>query len=639
MTDYFPQTNANANPKFHLHALLHNHEEYLRQLQVLRKNGSWSSLSSPLKGAALAALWMARRCDSVASILKNEACGIADISKMVSILDKPRQKRQLIKKIQTIKSQHPHLAIPDVEDDDHDVINNRSRKKRRPATSKVGNHGDDVDGAKPKRRRKIDKIRRELQVVKAAEKQLFDKDEGQAWSEDTAVEELYNSASVSGAMARHLRKWAGTLTTDALEFVMMEIQDKTHWKNVADVVHFAPENFKLPYFLGDVHGEAIPDDCFVSAMRKLLAFDSYDSTEFAEMFKDAAEKFPQVFLSYPSLRLKTTFMQNVEIVGNLAKQVPLETLIWYFEEMYQTSKECASILEKRLDKPGCFDQVMSSDAKVYSFGKLMERILMFQKKGLSGLARRIVHIATNKHSALVEKWDSIMGSGQNNDRKKILVIGDASSSMQTAVEAAAIFAGFCSSLLSGELVFFNHNVIKSPHPKPSTVNQLLEICNKIRASGATSLAAGLGEYFENKVKFDAIVLVTDEEENTAWKGRQFARLFDEYRQTVNPDIKLVVVCVGGGDWRFRESLKRNNIDHSTIHIDESRPDLTKFDGLIGDIAYNCLGLSDKFASLELTTAEKVGDDSKDDTMEVGSTEECGMDEKNADGADGFVMID
>jgi hypothetical protein len=61
---------------------------------------------------------------------------------------------------------------------------------------------------------------------------------------------------------------------------------------------------------------------------------------------------------------------------------------------------------------------------------------------------------------------------------------------------------------------------------------------------------------------------------------------------------LVVVCVGSGDLGCRSTLEQHGIDHTTVHIDEARPDLTKFDALVGDIAYNCMGLA----------LEKSGDD-------------------------------
>jgi hypothetical protein len=94
---------------------------------------------------------------------------------------------------------------------------------------------------------------------------------------------------------------------------------------------------------------------------------------------------------------------------------------------------------------------------------------------------------------------------------------------------------------------------------------------------------------------------------------------------------LVVVCVGSSDWQFRSSLEQHIIEHNTVHIDETRPDLTKFDALIGDIAYNCMGL----------TLEGDGGSDKDDVptkhfpkeMDVYKCEEADAAEED------FVLIE
>jgi len=623
-TDYIQQTKT--HPKYHLYGILHQQSAYIRQLQAVRANDAWSSLSTALKGTILAALWMGKCHNVVADILEKEACGIAELSKMLSLLDKPRQIRQLRSRIQKIELQQPHVIQSSSGE------GSKSDKKRK-LKSEHKNKGSE----KRQRPRKVDQHRRDLRALEATQENHQPHEKNEAWCQDSAVQELYDSASVSGALARHLRKWARTLTPDFLEFVMLEIEDKAHWRFVADLVHFSPKDFSLPYFLADVHGDSIPDDCFVSAMRKLLAFESNDEQEFADMFVDVANKFPQIRLSYPSLCLKPAIVQNPKIVENLARHIPLETVIWYFEEMYQTNKTCASILKSRLEEPGALEQALASGAKVYSFGKLMERILMLQKmkqrakfqkvsSAENDLADLVIPIAKRKLSALREKWSS----QSRNSNKKLAVLGDASSSMQCAIDAATIFAGFLSALLDGELIFFNHEAVHSPHKKPSTVPQVLDICHKIRASGGTSLASALGYYFQRKIWLDAVVLVTDEEENTAWSGRLFAKLFQEYQATVNPEVKLVVVCVGCGDRAFRSSLAQYGIEHNTVHIDNARPDLTKFDALIGDIAYNCMGLT-----LE-------GGGGKDDTpVEDDSTKDVEMDTcgEAVVAGDDFVVID
>jgi len=86
---------------------------------------------------------------------------------------------------------------------------------------------------------------------------------------------------------------------------------------------------------------------------------------------------------------------------------------------------------------------------------------------------------------------------------------------------------------------------------------------------------------------DLFVIVTDEVENRFYNGHRFGSLFEKYLDEVNPFAKLVVVCVGEGDGTFRQSLSGRGIRYTTVYIDDSRPDLAKFDALLGRLAMAC----------------------------------------------------
>merc|ERR1712232_1112292 len=204
----------------------------------------------------------------------------------------------------------------------------------------------------------------------------------------------------------------------------------------------------------------------------------------------------------------------------------------------------------------------------------------------------------------------------------VAVFGDASSSMTTAIEAAAIIAGIVSTCLEGELSFFASQLVESPHPKPSTVDETLEICRQIRASGCTSLAAALWPYLGQRKVLDTIVLVTDEWENRKCHGFYFAELLKGYREKVNPQVVLVIVRVGQGSACFQRSLASNGIEATTIIIDGFRPDMTKFDALLGEIA------------LASRTGSDDTDDDSNGPVVVANKVDKAMDEE----AD-FVMVE
>mmetsp|Transcript_11208 Transcript_11208/g.16445 ORF Transcript_11208/g.16445 Transcript_11208/m.16445 type:complete len:231 (-) Transcript_11208:110-802(-) len=173
--------------------------------------------------------------------------------------------------------------------------------------------------------------------------------------------------------------------------------------------------------------------------------------------------------------------------------------------------------------------------------------------------------------------------GENLNRK-VAAFGDASSSMQSAIEAATIFSSMVSVCFEGELSFFSSDLVASPHKRPANVHETIEVCRKVKACDCTSLAAALWPYFENKIIVDMFVMVTDEYENYPKNGYDFAELLSEYKQEVNPDVVLVIVCVGKGDTRFRNSLLRNDIESKLVEVDGARPDHSKFDALLGQLA-------------------------------------------------------
>ena len=72
--------------------------------------------------------------------------------------------------------------------------------------------------------------------------------------------------------------------------------------------------------------------------------------------------------------------------------------------------------------------------------------------------------------------------------------------------------------------------------------------------------------------------------NTDCHGYNFACLLKEYKEQINPEVELIIICVDSGCSWFRETLSDNGIDYKRVKIDGRRPDLTKFDAMLGQIA-------------------------------------------------------
>jgi len=408
------------------------------------------------------------------------------------------------------------------------------------------------------------------------------------------VTELIQSASVSGALARKVREWAKShLDKHDLQMIMLGLPS-TPWLGLADLVHFRPDDFADSDFLADIHSKtknnkkSVSDEdsdakgspapspspsnsSFVSSVRMLK---DLHGDSLPPAFFNIASKFNEsLYKSYSYIRTQSELMSCEAIVTALAENIPLDTAIWYFEELNTVSSKCENIVSKRLSDISN-NSILSSSKLTY--GKLVERLLTFEKMNVS-FAKDLFPLATSRLGALKEYWK------EDGDSSKVAVFGDASSSMQLAIEASTIFASMVAACFDAELSFFSSGLVKSPHEKPQTVGETLEVCKKIRASGCTSLAAALWPYYTNKVVMDTFVLVTDEEENTQCHGYMFARLLAKYKEQVNENVNLIVVRVGRGDARFQEDLKCNGIDYKVVGIDSTRPDLAKFDALLGQV--------------------------------------------------------
>ncbi len=100
----------------------------------------------------------------------------------------------------------------------------------------------------------------------------------------------------------------------------------------------------------------------------------------------------------------------------------------------------------------------------------------------------------------------------------VAVLGDASASMQVCVNASCICGAMMSAIFEAELVFFNSTAFRArTHATPSTAEEVLAVTEEVRAGNTTSPAAGLAEFYKAKKPIDIFIVVTDEEENSAWR--------------------------------------------------------------------------------------------------------------------------
>lgn len=557
----------------HVYLLKTNPHHYIETLRFVCDSGTLAVVSTGVKARILAALHILGQHKYVSYFLQH--CELVDIVKGLSLLDRNRKIRQLKRRIEDIELTHPNVLLGQDEVDLQ--LSNKYTKGNKAESS---NHPASL---KKRRRRAVDVHRKAKHTLESSDAGCAGTGACSAAHADGAILELIQSASLSGALARKVRHWTRTcLRSDFLEFVLLGLPLEP-WKELADLVHVSPSDFVLPYFLKLVfartqENEHCVDHNFVTTVKRFLqqVNDGDNDFNLAEKLFSIGQDFPQVYLNYSLFRRFPVFTTTTEVMQEFAARAPLDTVVWHYEEFHGTSHRCQDIVAERLKEHG-EDCPLFDNSKV-TYGKLVERILTLRRKKANVLAEMLVPIAERRLKQLQSLWDLGL------TRKKVAVFGDASASMQNAIEAAAIFASMVSVCFDGELSFFRSDLLSSPHAKPSNVHEALEVCEQIHADGTTSLASALWPYFVDRIRMDIFVMVTDEMENTEKNGFMFASLLALYTEIVNPDVCLVIVCVGTGCPRFRESLALRGINYKVVQVDGARPDHAKFDALLGQLA-------------------------------------------------------
>mmetsp|Transcript_68054 Transcript_68054/g.141903 ORF Transcript_68054/g.141903 Transcript_68054/m.141903 type:complete len:641 (-) Transcript_68054:126-2048(-) len=382
----------------------------------------------------------------------------------------------------------------------------------------------------------------------------------------------------SGALMKHIRRWIGRIDKSALEFFLLA-RPKEPWQELTDLCHANPSDFQLEYFLPSVYGAPPPDGSIHASV---------------ENCKDA-EDIPRLLASTEGLSkcyswIRTRFPPSSysrKTKEAIARHIPLEEALTFYEEL--AGGEVDPILEERI-RVGEGLAVAGDGKRHANFGKLMERLLLLRRRNASFAPLLLPHA----EEMLRDAMPACRGVG-----KKVAVLGDASQSMQMAIDASAIIACSVCSAFQADLSFFNTRAFKPP-VMPRNAEQTCQVAGRVKATGATSIAACLMPYYERKEEVDLFVVVTDEEENTPAKGTMgmisFAPLFELYIREVYPHAKLFFVSFlaqtdPGAMISILESIPGMQERTRQFKFDPRRPDLTKLATLLGLIAVE---LSDDF---------------------------------------------
>lgn len=188
-----------------------------------------------------------------------------------------------------------------------------------------------------------------------------------------------------------------------------------------------------------------------------------------------------------------------------------------------------------------------------------------------------------------------------------LILGDCSSSMDSAIESAKLIAATLAKLVKGQvhLVFFN----TSPTYYPVTgldYDQVREKTKHVQAYGGTSIGCGLMSIMERGVEVDGIVVVSDAQENTP---PQFSRVYDQYVKKLGKPLpvylyRMKIGRVGYSDVDMAMSMKAAGHDLQEFDLRHG-VDYHSLPGLATTMRANRYSLVDEIMSVPLLTLEQA----------------------------------
>ncbi len=385
------------------------------------------------------------------------------------------------------------------------------------------------------------------------------------------VEGVDAPLSLSLSKIRMITTWVQSLKQE--DFITWALlYPNTQWKELADLCHFNPSNFDGNWYLQWCFGKK--NDNIPLVLQKL--WNMKDSKELISIYDEY--ELPYDYIRLCRVKLKPNVWSVIK--WKVATKEKLRTVLWWWKEL--NSETVNQIIADRLNTE--ITSVEDIETFNLPYSAVLNILLQVNHLGLQKELTRVAEL-------LMEKYVSL------DIDSPVVVFGDASSSMEVAIRSSSILTSLLCYLTKANLHLFRNCDEPITNP-PTDVKSALSFAKTMRAKNCTSPASSLFPYLSTKKIVKTFIIVTDEEENTDYKGVYtynytaegcFAKMYKKYIETVYPARLVFISFATQKSNLMTNSLQKvlgNNYNElvDVYKFDQYEPDMSRFDRVLHSLA-------------------------------------------------------
>lgn len=377
--------------------------------------------------------------------------------------------------------------------------------------------------------------------------------------------------------------WIMKRTSSELEHMALMFPTD-QWNLLLCLLHLKPSDLSLSWFASYIIDGLIPENSLIGIHNQIT---SDNIKQIVVTHK----------LPYNCLKMTCDNLLTIDVKHIILSYTDTNLILKHIEDF--NDEKSLEILYGKL----------ATEELNMPYGELMKRIQMLKEtNAFPNILSKLLEIAENKLSRYHILLNSFATSSKEIGQS-IVVLGDASASMDMAIKTSSIITSILVKLWNAKMHLFR-GIDEPITETPTNVRDVIDMMDKFKANGTTAPSASLYPYYDKKEIVTRFILVTDEEENYDYDGTNddkkfFAELFKKYREDVYPaKLTFISFLENNKDGQMVSHLKSVipdiTKDITQFRLSRKNPDLRKLDELL-----NVLSMETQMHNLKLNKIKEL----------------------------------